>query len=70
MTSEMEWTRKYKRALLERDRSQRTRRIQEANDAMATRRGALDPGSQERHVIDRAMDILATLREFCAGEHS
>ena len=70
VTSEMEWTRKYKRALLERDPSQRMRRIQEAKDAMAARRGTIARESQERHVIDRAMDILATLRESYVAEHS
>jgi hypothetical protein len=63
VTSEVEWTRKYKRALLERDPSQRSRRIQEAKDAMAERRGAIGRESPERHVIDRAMDILGSLRE-------
>ena len=69
VTNEVEWTRKYKRALLERERSQRMRRIQEAKDAMAERRGAIDRESPERNVIDRAMDILATLREFYVSEH-
>ena len=68
MAVEVEWTRKYKRALLERDRSQRIRRIREAKDAMAARRGMLDRESPERHVIDRAMDILGTLREFYVSE--
>ena len=70
LTSEMEWARKYKRALLETDRSQRMLRIQEAKDAMAERRGALDGESHERQLLDRAIDILATLRESSAGEHS
>lgn len=64
MISQMEWTRKYKRALLERDRAQRARRIQEAKEAIAVRKTAIDRESPERHLIDRAMNILATLREF------
>ena len=65
----MEWTGKYKLALLERDPSQRGRRIQEAKEAMAARKGALDREAPERQVIDRAMGILATLWESRASEH-
>lgn len=68
MTSEMEWTGKYKRALLEKDPAQRMRRIQEAKDAMEARRTTIDCASRERLVIDRAMDILASLgKSFVAG---
>lgn len=70
VTNEVDWTRKYKRALLERDRSQRVRRIQEAKEAMTERRGTIDRESPERQVIDRAMDILATLRESYVSEHA
>jgi hypothetical protein len=68
VTSEMDWTRKYKRALLERDPAQRMCRIHEAKDAMEARRTAIDSASQEGRVIDRAMDILASLgKSFVAS---
>jgi hypothetical protein len=70
VTNEMEWTRKYKRALLERDPAQRVRRIREAKEAIAARKTAIDRECPERQVIDRAINILATLRESHITDHS
>jgi hypothetical protein len=61
--TEGEWTRKYRVALLERNRSLRMRRIQEAREAMKARSSEIASTSPERLVIDRALDILTTLRE-------
>jgi hypothetical protein len=67
--SEVDWTKKYKRALLERNPTLQIRRIKEARAAMAARRNEIATTSQERYVIDRALDILATLHESYAAEH-
>jgi hypothetical protein len=68
--SESEWTMKYKRALLERNPALRMNRIEDAHNAMAARRREIARTSPEKNVLDRALDILATLRESYANERS
>jgi hypothetical protein len=68
--SEIEWTMKYKRALLEKNPALRMNRIEEARDAMTARRKEIARTSPEKDVLDRALDILATLHESYANENT
>jgi len=60
---EIDWIRKYKEALLERQPALRALRIEEAYELMTRRRRELAKISPEQHVLNRALNILETLRE-------
>lgn len=61
MITEEEWTTKYKRALLETNPVRQFACIEDARDAMNARIAQLTDTCAERHVIDRALDILGTI---------
>ena len=63
MTTEVEWIRKYKRALLEREPVLRAQRIEEAYELMTKRSGEIAKTSPEQRMLNRALDILVTVRE-------
>ena len=61
MTTQEEWTRKYKYALLQRNPVRQITCIQNARDAMLTRMGQLQEASSERRAITRALGVLANI---------
>jgi hypothetical protein len=61
--TEVEWTRKYKQALLERKPALRALRIEEAYELMTRRCREIAQTSPEHEVLNRALDILVTVRE-------
>lgn len=58
----IEWAKKYKQALLERQPALRALRIEEAYELMTRRRRELAEISPEQHALNRALSILVTLR--------
>ena len=63
MINEADWTRKYKSALLERNPLLQRRRIVEARNAMEIRSNETEVPWSEKKLIQRGLDILASLRE-------
>jgi hypothetical protein len=63
VTGECDWTRKYKQALLERNPTLQMHRVDEARKVLMARIGDITETAPERRMIDRALDVLATLRE-------
>jgi hypothetical protein len=58
-----EWTRKYKRALFERNPALQMLCIEDARKAMTGRLKELAEPSPERYAIDRASGVLAAICE-------
>lgn len=67
MITEIEWTRKYKQALLEREPALRALRIEEAYELMTRRSSEIAKISPEQQVLRRALDILVTVRQVSAS---
>jgi hypothetical protein len=63
VTNEGDWTRKYKQALLERNPKHQMLRVDEVQKMLMARIGEVRETDAERRMIDRALDVLATLRE-------
>lgn len=63
MVTETAWTRKYKRALLERNPVVQISCIQEARHVMKARAKQLPEYSPERQTIERALSILSSICE-------
>jgi hypothetical protein len=61
--AECDWTRKYKQALLERNPALQMSRVDDARKVLMARIGEITETAPERRMIDRALDVLATLQE-------
>jgi RNA polymerase-interacting CarD/CdnL/TRCF family regulator len=70
VTNERDWTRKYKQALLERNPEHQILRVDEVQKMLMARIGEITETDPERRMIDRALDVLATLRESCLVSNS
>lgn len=67
MVAEIDWTRKYKRALLERNPVLQISLIHDACQLMKARSKQLPEYSLERRTIERARHILSTIRQAIGG---
>jgi len=68
--TETEWIKKYNHALEEENPAVQMARVEDARNAMAARIGELDEASPERHVIQRALGVLAGISEELVASNS